>query len=105
MVNQMRSNRETMPDTKVVEKVLRTLTKQFTYMVVSIEESKDVSTMIIDEIQSSLEVYEAKFKRLDKEKDEEQALCALVGEERINIKPKGKKRSQLYKSRQGKTSI
>ena len=85
MVNQMRSNRETMLDTKVVEKVLRTLTKQFTYMVVSIEESKDVNTMIINELQSSLVVHEAKFKRLVKEENEDQALCASVGEERINI--------------------
>ena len=84
VANQMRSNGETMPDTKVVEKVLRTLTERFTYVVVSIEESKDVSTMTIDELQSSLVVHEAKFKRLDKTREEEQALHASIGEGRIN---------------------
>jgi RNase H-fold protein (predicted Holliday junction resolvase) len=71
VANQMRSNGEIMPDTKVVEKVLRTLTERFTYVVVSIEESKDVSSMTVDELQSSLVVHEAKFKRLEKDKNEE----------------------------------
>ena len=39
--NQMRSNGEEMSDSKIVEKILRTLTDKFTYVVVSIEESKD----------------------------------------------------------------
>ncbi|XP_010484936.1 PREDICTED: uncharacterized protein LOC104763230 [Camelina sativa] len=45
--NQMRSNGEEMPDSKIVEKILGTLTNKFTYVVVSIEESKD--TEKIDE--------------------------------------------------------
>ena len=38
--NKMRSNGEDMSDSKIVEKILRTLTNKFTYVVVSIEESK-----------------------------------------------------------------
>lgn len=36
VANKMRSNGEDMPDSKVVQKILRTLTEMFTYVVVSI---------------------------------------------------------------------
>lgn len=36
VANKMRSNGEEMPDTKVVQKILRTMTEKFTYVVVSI---------------------------------------------------------------------
>lgn len=48
--NQMRSNGESMPDVKIVEKILRTLSEKYTYVVVSIEESKDIETMSIEEL-------------------------------------------------------
>ena len=52
-----------MPDKKTVEKILRTLTEKFTYVVLSIQESKDTDNMSIDELQSSLLVHEQKFWR------------------------------------------
>ncbi|KAH0728151.1 hypothetical protein KY284_004016 [Solanum tuberosum] len=61
--NKMRSNGEDMPDRKMVEKFLRTLTDKFTYVVVSIEGSKDTDNMSIDELQSSLVVHEQKLHR------------------------------------------
>ena len=61
--NKMRSNEEDMPDKKIVEKILLTLTEKFTYVVVSIEESKDTDNVSIDELQSSLVVHEQKFQR------------------------------------------
>ncbi|KAK7348465.1 hypothetical protein VNO80_23023 [Phaseolus coccineus] len=64
MANKMRSNGEEMPDSKVVQKILRTLTDRFTYVVVSIEESKDTELLLIDELQSSLVIHEQKFKRV-----------------------------------------
>jgi len=39
--NKMRSYEEDMSNSKIVEKILQTLTDKFTYVVVSIEESKD----------------------------------------------------------------
>lgn len=36
-------------------------------MVVSIEEAKDIRTMSIDELQSSLSVHEQNLKKMDKE--------------------------------------
>ncbi|XP_022961422.1 uncharacterized protein LOC111462003 [Cucurbita moschata] len=65
--NKMRSNKEDMLDSKIVEKILRTLTDKFTYVVVSIEESKDIGKMMIDELQSSLSVHEEKFKKISHE--------------------------------------
>jgi len=66
VANKMRSNGETMPDSKVVEKILRTLTNRFTYVVVSIEESHDTETMSVDELQSTFVVHEQKFKRINR---------------------------------------
>ncbi|KAF2301922.1 hypothetical protein GH714_030433 [Hevea brasiliensis] len=73
VANKMRSNGEEMTDTKIVEKILRTLTDKFTYVCVSIEESKDIETMSVDELQSTLVVHEQKFRRVHRE-DEDQVL-------------------------------
>ena len=83
--NKMRSNGEAMPDSKIVEKILRTLTDKFTYVVVSIEESKDTRDMSIDKLQSSLSVHEQKFKRTPLE-EEMQAL-------NVNVRGRGRGRS------------
>lgn len=63
IANKMRSNGEQMKDVTIVEKILRTLTEKFNYVVVSIEESKDIDSLSIDELQSSLIVHEQKFNR------------------------------------------
>ncbi|XP_076912370.1 uncharacterized protein LOC143570654 [Bidens hawaiensis] len=67
--NQMRSNGEEMTDTKIVEKILRTLSEKYMYVVVSIEESNNVEEMTFEELQSSLVVHEQKFKKVDKEEE------------------------------------
>lgn len=71
VANKMRVYGEDMDDVKVVEKILRSLTEKFDYVVCSIEESKDIDSLTIDELQSSLIVHEQKFRRHN---DEEQAL-------------------------------
>ncbi|KAL4584185.1 hypothetical protein LXL04_008777 [Taraxacum kok-saghyz] len=68
--NQIRSNGETIGDVKIVEKILRTLTEKYTYVVISIEESRDVEKMTIEELQSTLVVHEQKFTRVEKEEDQ-----------------------------------
>lgn len=70
VANQMRSNGESMTDVKIVEKILRTLTDKYMFVVVSIEESKDIETMTIDELQSTLIVHEQKFKRTVNEEEQ-----------------------------------
>ncbi|XP_076947958.1 uncharacterized protein LOC143620049 [Bidens hawaiensis] len=76
--NQMRSNGDLMTDTKIVEKILRTLSEKYTYVVISIEESNNIEEMTIEELQGSLVVHEQKFKKI--EKDDEQALKMEEGE-------------------------
>ena len=74
----MRSNGEPMTDVKIVEKILRTLTEKYMYVVVYIEESKDIDKMSIEELQSTLIVHEQKFRK--NEREDEQALRMDAGE-------------------------
>lgn len=63
VANDMRNCGEDMLDVKIVEKILRTLTENFNYIVCSIEESKDIDNLSVDALQSSLLVHEQKFKK------------------------------------------
>lgn len=58
VANDMRNLRENMSDMKIIEKILRTLTEKYNYIVCSIEESKDINHLSVDELQSSLLVHE-----------------------------------------------
>ena len=71
VANRMRVYGEQLVDTTIVEKILRSLTEKYNYIVCSIEESKDIDAMPVDELQSSLIVHEQKFHKHD---TEEQAL-------------------------------
>ncbi|CAL1388530.1 unnamed protein product [Linum trigynum] len=68
--NSMRNNGENMSDVKIVEKILRTLTERFNYVVCSIEESKDIDTLTVDALQSSLLVHEQRLSRRRREEDQ-----------------------------------
>ena len=50
LVNQIKTCRETLTTRAVVSKILRSLAPKFDHVVVSIEESKDVSTLSKEEI-------------------------------------------------------
>ncbi|KAL5837969.1 hypothetical protein ACOSQ3_015138 [Xanthoceras sorbifolium] len=58
IANKMKANGEDKGDVAVVEKILISMTPKFDYVVFSIEESKDIDTLSIDELQSSLLVHE-----------------------------------------------
>lgn len=63
VANDMRNCGDEMQDVKIVEKILRTLTENFNYIVCSIEESKDIDSLSVDELQSSLLVHEQKMRK------------------------------------------
>jgi len=61
--NQMMACGENLKDQDLVEKVLRTLSSRFDYVVAAIEESKDFTEMKLDELQYSLESTQEKNQR------------------------------------------
>lgn len=71
VADDMRNLGKDMPYDKVVEKVLRTLVKKFTYVVSAIKESNDIKELKVDEFQSSLLVHE---QNLSKHEGEEHDL-------------------------------
>ncbi|XP_015582859.2 uncharacterized protein LOC107262301 [Ricinus communis] len=75
--NSMRNCGELVEEVKIVEKILRTLMDKFNYVVCSIEESKNLDELTVDELQSSLLVHEQKLVR--KTVTDDQALRVRVG--------------------------
>lgn len=71
IANKMKAHGERMSQNVIVEKILRSMTPKFNYVVCSIEESNNLTTMTIDELQSSLLVHE---QRMQGQKEEEHAL-------------------------------
>ncbi|XP_017635944.1 uncharacterized protein LOC108478010 [Gossypium arboreum] len=65
VVNEMKRNGETHDDVGVMGKILRSLIRKFDYVVVAIEESKDLSQISFNELVGSLEAYEHKMKQND----------------------------------------
>jgi len=57
VANQLARNGETLPTSRVVEKILRSLTNDFENVVCVIEESKDLSKLTVEELAGSLEAH------------------------------------------------
>lgn len=80
IVNKLKALGENMQECMVVEKVLRSMSMNFNYVVCSIEEANDVIQMSVDGLQSSLMIHE---QRMYGSKEEEQVLKATsVGRSR-----------------------
>ncbi|PSS16340.1 Endonuclease, partial [Actinidia chinensis var. chinensis] len=63
IANKMRIHGEKMDDVVIIEKILRSMTSKYDYIVCSIEESNDLDSLSIDELQSSLLVHEQRISR------------------------------------------
>ncbi|XP_023763637.1 uncharacterized protein LOC111912134 [Lactuca sativa] len=63
IANDMRNAGEDMSEVKIIKKVLRTMTKEFNFVVCTIKESKDINNMTVDELQSSLLIHKQKIRR------------------------------------------
>ena len=71
IANKMKIHGESMKQVVIIEKILRSMTSRFDYVVCSVEESNDLDTLTIDELQSSLLVHE---QRMNGHERDEQAL-------------------------------
>ena len=76
LTNQMKNCGNNLEEQETVEKVLRTLTSRFDHIVVTIEETKDLSEVKLEDLQSTLEAHEMKHGEKDQDKEDEQALYA-----------------------------
>ena len=64
IVNQLKANGEQILDQRVVEKILRSMTRKFEHVVVAIEESKDLATLSINSFMGSLQSHELRLSNL-----------------------------------------
>ena len=62
-MNQLARNGETLIAGRVVENILRLMTDDFENVVCTIEESKDLSKLMIEELARSLEAHEKQKKK------------------------------------------
>ncbi|XP_070036467.1 uncharacterized protein [Nicotiana tomentosiformis] len=62
-VNQLIRYGEDIEDVRVVEKIIRTLTPKFDLVVCTIEESKDLDSMMVEQLEGSLQDHEKKINR------------------------------------------
>lgn len=83
IANKMRIRGDKMEDVTIIEKILRSMTTKYNFVVCSIEESIDIDSPTIDELRSSLLVHENKINNQNKE---EQALKASTYSNTSNFK-------------------
>ncbi|KAK2399118.1 hypothetical protein QL285_048980 [Trifolium repens] len=86
ITNEMKACGETLSEQVIIEKVLRSLTPQFDYIVVAIEHSKDLSSMRIEELQSSLEAQELRLTERNSEREVEQQALKAASEKKYQKK-------------------
>ncbi|XXG80208.1 hypothetical protein AAC387_Pa09g1134 [Persea americana] len=87
IASKMRLHGDTMTDVTIVEKILRSMTPKFDYVVCSIKELNDIDELLVDELQSSLQVHEQKVNRSNI--TEEQALKASTFAESSSLRGTG----------------
>ncbi|KAL4589890.1 hypothetical protein LXL04_002802 [Taraxacum kok-saghyz] len=85
LLNQMRLNGEAIEDKRVVEKILRSLTRKFEYVVVAIEESKYLSTLSLENLLGILQSHELRMRNFDDTSPTEQAFYSQAQSKECSI--------------------
>ncbi|XP_062103261.1 uncharacterized protein LOC133814295 [Humulus lupulus] len=97
IVNQLRRNDDDVSEVKVIEKIICTVTPAFEYIATNIEENKDLETTTVEQLMGSLQSYEEKQNRKNKQKETvEQLLQFNLKEENFsnNREERGKGRDK-----------
>jgi transcriptional regulator with GAF, ATPase, and Fis domain len=94
VTNQLKRNGENLIDTRIVEKILRSLTYAFENVVCAIEESKDLNELSVDELAGSLMAHEQREKLNKKESLEEVLQAKVVLEDKAMYVQKGQVRGR-----------
>ena len=76
--NEMKKIDKSLDDVWVMEKLLRSLTRKFDYVVTFIEESKDLSSISNDELMGSLQAHEQRMNQYDDTNYLEKALQSKI---------------------------
>ncbi|XP_019197369.1 PREDICTED: uncharacterized protein LOC109191239 [Ipomoea nil] len=92
IVNQLRINGDKTADVTVVEKILRSMTSKYDFVVCAIEEANDLDEITLDELESSLRVHEKKF--IKHTNEGEQALKATTDGASNRDRGRGRGRGQ-----------
>ncbi|WVZ15014.1 hypothetical protein V8G54_012580 [Vigna mungo] len=92
---QMLEGDKVITDLMVIEKIMRSLPQRFDYIVVAIQESRELEKMKLEELQSSLEAHEMRMLERNLVKIDEQALKVHHG------KSDAKKKQKKWKGKKG----
>ena len=105
VANQLNRNGEMLPETRVVEKILRSLTENFENVVCAIEESKDLAKFTIDELAGSLEAHEQRKKKKEEPLDQALQTNASINDEKVlytqNVQGRGRGNCENGRGGQG----
>ena len=82
--NELKRNGEELKEVRIIEKILRSVDLKFDHIVVTIEETRDLEDMTIEQLQGRLQAYEEKQKK--KQGIEEQLL-------KMEVNPKKREES------------
>ncbi|XP_023521026.1 putative WEB family protein At1g65010, chloroplastic [Cucurbita pepo subsp. pepo] len=94
VANQLNRNGEMLPETRVVEKILRSLTDNFENVICVIEESKNLAKFTVDELAGSLQAHEQRKKKKKETLDQALQTKASLKDEKVhysqNIQGRGR---------------
>ncbi|KAL5810691.1 hypothetical protein ACOSQ4_027259 [Xanthoceras sorbifolium] len=108
VANQLRRNGETLTDMRISEKILQSLDAKFDFIVVALEETKDLETMSVEELVGSLQAHEKKVTRRSDDRLLEQALQSKLslnekGYEQRGTSQQGRERGRGSRGRSSET--
>jgi gag-polypeptide of LTR copia-type len=86
IVSQLKRNGKKLVENRIVQKVLRSLIDEFENIICAIEESKDLSTLTIDEFVGSLMAHEQRRKKKQKTLEKALQANASLNNNKSNLK-------------------